>query len=113
MQMAPNMPPRPPMAPYGMLNGQPMQMGTMEMQHNGGQMPGMVPGPGGMGTFPVGTQFPGQPGSPRSQVTSPANVLPTQYPPSTTPTSSASSPSSPPRRPTLAELASPSQPGSR
>jgi hypothetical protein len=113
MQMAPNMPPRPPMAPYGMLNGQPMQMGTMEMQHNGGQMPGMVPGPGGMGTFPVGTQFPGQPGSPMSQVTSPANVLPTQYPPSTTPTSSASSPSSPPRRPTLAELASPSQPGSR
>ena len=122
MQMAPNMPPQPPMVPYGMLNGQPLQPGTMEMQRNPGQAPpGMMPGPGGMGTFPVGTQFPGQPSTPLSQITPPTSVKPVEYLPSTT---SSSSPSSPPRRPTLAELASPqstswglssspSQPGSR
>jgi hypothetical protein len=119
MQMAPNMPPRPPMAPLGMMNGQPLQPGTMEMQHNPGQAPpGMMLAPGGTGTFPVGTQLPGMPGTPLGQVTPPSGVRPTGYLPSTPP-------SSPPqRRPTLAELAappttssgssaSPSQPGSR
>jgi hypothetical protein len=60
--MAPNMPGRQPMMPYGMLNGQPLQPGTMEMQRNPGMVPPgqMLPPPGVPGMYPTGTQFPSQ-----------------------------------------------------
>lgn len=104
-QMAPNLPPRPPMMPYGMLNGQPLRPGTLEMQMNGGTLPGQMlpPAPGVPGRYPVGTQFPGQPrqpgqpGKPVSQITPPPNVQTVQYPPASPPS---------PRQPTLAERAS-------
>src|SRR5579875_2978572 len=61
-QMAPNLPPRRPTVPYGMVNGQPLQPGTLEMQMNPGAAPPgqMLPPPGVPGTYPVGTQFPSQ-----------------------------------------------------
>lgn len=109
-QMAPNMPGRAPMTPYGMLsppqltpNGlnagmpQPGQMlpptpGTSGVFPNGMQSPM----PATPGQLPNGMQFPGQPGMPVGQATPTSNVQQAQYPPPTLPS---------PRRPTLAELA--------
>ena len=109
-QMAPNMPSRAPMMPYGMLsppqltpNGldggmpQPGQIlpptpGTSGAFPNGMQSPI----PGTPGQLPNGMQFPGQPGMPVGQATPTSNVQPAQFAPPTLPS---------PRRPTLAELA--------
>jgi hypothetical protein len=98
-QMAPNMPGLPPMAPYGMLNGQAPMPNGMQMQQNPGQpLPGQMlpPASGTPGTFPTGTQFPGQSGTPLGQITPSGTVQPAQYLPPAQPAS---------RRPTLAELA--------
>ena len=95
-QMAPNMPALPPMMPYGMLNGQQQLPGAMPMQPNPGMgLPGQMlpPVPG---TYPLGTQSPGQPGTPFSQMTIPNSVQTVQHQPAS-PTSQ--------RQPSLAELA--------
>jgi hypothetical protein len=103
-QMTPNLPPRPPMVPYGIANGQPPQPGTMGAP----QVPAMTPPgqmpppgtPGTPGTYPTGTPFPGQmlppPGTP--------NTNSTGTPPSSQP-GMPTSQLTPPRLPTLAELA--------
>jgi hypothetical protein len=102
-QMAPNLPPRPPMVPYGTVNGQPLQPGTLEMQMNPGTAPPgqMLPPPGVPGTYPTGTQFPSQMLPPPSG-TQGTNSPGPQFPgPSGTPTGQLT----PQRLPTLAELA--------
>jgi hypothetical protein len=108
-QMAPNMPARPPMVPYGVLTGQPPQPGAMPMQQNpGGPPPGQMlpPAPGVPATPPAGTQFPGQPGqqgTPLGRITPPSNVQPVSGP---------SMPQPSQGRPTLSELAAQSSNGS-
>ncbi len=100
-QMAPNMPMRPPMVPYGMLNNQPMMpgQGLPNMPMNPGQLlPGQTPSamPNVPGMLPPsGMQLPGQPGVPVGQSTSSSGVRTVQYQSLT------------PRKPTLAELAAP------
>jgi hypothetical protein len=102
-QMAPNMPARPPMVPYGMINGQPLQPGTLEMQMNPGTAPPgqMLPPPGVPGTYPTGTQFPSQmlPPAPGTQDANPSGTQPPGSP------GAPRSQLTPPRLPTVAELA--------
>jgi hypothetical protein len=103
-QMAPNMPPRPPMVPYGMVNPQ-MPPGAQEMPQNpGGTPPGLLaPPPGVPGAYPTGTQFPAQmlppPDAPNAPGANPSGPPISSQP--GTPTSQLA----PPRLPTLAELA--------
>lgn len=98
--MAPNMPQQAPMAPYGMLTGQPPTPGPYNMQQNPGQpMPGQMlpPASGAPGSFPTGMQMPGQNGTPFGQITPSNNVQPAQFLPPPAQVS--------PRRPSLSELA--------
>jgi hypothetical protein len=104
-QMAPNLPPRPPMVPYGMLNGQPPQPGGMQMPPMPGAPPSgqmLPPVPAAPGSFPVGTQPSGQPGTPLGANPSSSSVQRAQF---STSSGSPSSSVTPQRRPTLAELA--------
>jgi hypothetical protein len=107
-QMAPNMPARPPMVPYGMLNGQPSLPGAPGMQQNPGVAPPgqmLPPVPGAPGTFPVGTQPSGPPGTPLGALTPSGSVQPAHFPSAPPANGQQATPQQPQRQPTLAELA--------
>src|SRR5262249_41853458 len=101
-QMGPGMPPAPPMAPYGAMNGRPMMPGGTNMQPIPGQMLPQMPG--APGTYPAGTQFPSQPGMPVSQNAQPSSVEQTHYLQTTT-AAAQQTDQAPARKPTVAELA--------
>jgi hypothetical protein len=102
-QMGPNLPPRPPMVPYGMLNGAPPA--AAGMPPSGPTPPGqMLPNvPGMPPTFPAGAQPPAQPSVPLGANPMPASVQQAQYLPNVP--DDGPQRKQPKRRPTLAELA--------